>query len=57
MQPPRSYANIQAAVEEVNWSRVWGGVHFRHAVTEGASLGAAVAQAVMRQFEAQFGRA
>ncbi|PSC76017.1 acid phosphatase Vanadium-dependent haloperoxidase [Micractinium conductrix] len=47
----------QEAVDEVNWSRVYGGVHFRHAVTEGAKLGAAVAQAVIEAFEDKFGPA
>ena len=40
-------------MEEVNWSRVLGGVHFRHAVVEGAKLGDQVAQAAMRQFEGE----
>lgn len=41
------------AVEEVNWSRVYGGIHFRQAVTEGAKLGAAVAEAVIEQFDGE----
>ncbi|PRW60432.1 PAP2 superfamily [Chlorella sorokiniana] len=50
---PRTYASVQEAVEEVNDSRVFGGVHFRHAVEEGAKLGAAVAQAVISEFDSK----
>ncbi|PSC69336.1 acid phosphatase Vanadium-dependent haloperoxidase [Micractinium conductrix] len=48
---PRSYAGIQEAVDEVNWSRVYAGVHFKHAVVEGAKLGAKVAEAVIARFD------
>ncbi|KAL4431473.1 hypothetical protein ABPG75_006729 [Micractinium tetrahymenae] len=51
---PRSYNNAQEAADEVNDSRVYAGVHFRHAVTEGAKLGAKVAADVLKQFEAKF---
>lgn len=44
--PPRPQA-----VDEVNWSRVYGGVHFRHAVEQGAALGAAVAEATLEQLD------
>ena len=40
----------------MNDSRVFGGVHFRHAVEEGAKLGATVAQAVISQFESEWSR-
>ncbi|KAI7845827.1 hypothetical protein COHA_000737 [Chlorella ohadii] len=52
--PARTYASIQEAVDDVNDSRVYGGVHFRHAVEEGAKLGASVAQAVLSEFDNKF---
>lgn len=33
---------------------MFAGVHFRHAVEEGAKLGATVAQAVLSQFEGEW---
>ena len=36
------------AVADVNWSRVYGGVHFKHAVTEGAALGRRVGEYVAK---------
>ena len=36
------------AVDDVNWSRVYGGVHFKHAVTEGAALGRKVGEYVVK---------
>lgn len=41
-------------MEEVNDSRVLGGVHFRHAVDEGAKLGAQVAEAVLAKFDGRW---
>lgn len=38
----------------MNDSRVYGGVHFRHAVEEGAKLGASVAQAVLSEFDSEW---
>ena len=32
----------------MNWSRVYGGVHFKHAVTEGAALGRRVGEYVAK---------
>ena len=42
------------AVDDVNESRIFAGVHFRHAVEEGAKLGATVGQAVLSQFEGEW---
>lgn len=40
-------------MDEVNWSRVYAGVHFKHAVVEGAKLGAKVAEAVIARFDCE----
>jgi membrane-associated phospholipid phosphatase len=40
--PPRSFASFQAAADEAGISRLYGGIHFRPAIVEGAKLGACV---------------
>ncbi len=42
--PQRSFASFQAAAEEAGISRLYGGIHFRPAIVEGAKLGACVGQ-------------
>lgn len=50
---PRGYGSVQEAADEVHNSRVYGGIHFRHSVTEGAKIGATVAEAVIEQFDGE----
>ena len=43
----RQYHNFSESLEDVENARVFGGIHFRTATTDGTSLGIAVADYVM----------
>ncbi|KAK3989980.1 phosphatidic acid phosphatase type 2/haloperoxidase [Cladorrhinum sp. PSN332] len=47
----RTYTNISFASEENAWSRIWGGIHFGFAGTEGIKQGEAVAKATLEKFD------
>jgi hypothetical protein len=47
---PRHYESFSAALEEVINARVWGGIHFRTADTQGAIIGKKVAKWERRHF-------
>lgn len=47
----RAYPSLSAASDEVNDSRVFAGIHFRSAVTDGQELGREVADAVAERLE------
>ena len=46
----RTYAKFSQISEEVNDARVWGGIHFRSADTDGYTLGRKVGEIVARDF-------
>ena len=45
--PVRSYPSFAAAAKEAGISRLYGGIHFRHAIEEGAAQGARVGALVV----------
>jgi hypothetical protein len=45
----RGYASTTAMVEELQLARIWGGMHFRYATEDGATLGRQVARWVATQ--------
>jgi membrane-associated phospholipid phosphatase len=52
---PRTYTSIQDIVTEINYSRVYGGVHFLKAVLDGAAVGQKVAHQALQKFTNVFG--
>jgi hypothetical protein len=46
----RTYDSFSAMTDEVNDARVWGGIHFRSADTDGADVGRRIGEVVMREF-------
>jgi hypothetical protein len=46
----RTYRDLDAIMDEVDDARVWGGLHWRHAMRDGAKIGRAVARHVARHF-------
>ena len=42
----RNYKSLTQAADESSWSRLWGGVHFHSADTDGLTLGRLVASKV-----------
>jgi hypothetical protein len=46
----RSYASVHEMVREIKDARVWGGMHFRFANEDGATLGRRTAQWVVRNY-------
>jgi hypothetical protein len=51
---PRTFPSFSAAVEDVNDSRVYGGIHFRRAVEQGSALGAKVGAYVYNKFLSEY---
>jgi hypothetical protein len=45
--PPRHFASFRAAAEEAAMSRLYGGIHFRHAIEEGLRQGDCVGERVL----------
>jgi hypothetical protein len=43
------YASIDDMVEELQIARIWGGMHFRHALADGAALGSKTTRYVLRR--------
>ena len=50
MQKERTYYDLNALMREVDDARVWGGLHWRHTMRDGAQVGRKVAQHVTRNF-------
>ena len=48
--PPREFSRFSEALEEIVEARIWGGIHFRKADTDGAVLGLKVGLAVWLRF-------
>jgi hypothetical protein len=42
----RSYSSLQQMAEEAGYSRLYGGIHYRHSIEQGFTIGAAVAKHV-----------
>lgn len=45
----RTYRSFSELTEEVENARVWGGIHFRSANTDGAEIGRKIGEAVLRE--------
>jgi hypothetical protein len=50
LQPQRHYARVSDLTREVANARVWGGIHFRDATTEGLVLGRKVAHWTLKRY-------
>jgi transcription initiation factor TFIIIB Brf1 subunit/transcription initiation factor TFIIB len=48
----RRFSGFAAAAEENGLSRIYAGIHFRHAVKEGRRQGRSIGRAVARALEA-----
>lgn len=46
-QPPRSFNSFRAAGEEAGWSRLYGGIHYRHSIEAGFWQGRKVAHNII----------
>ena len=46
----RTYARFSQISEEVDNARVWGGIHFRSADTDGTAVGRKIGEIAMRDF-------
>jgi len=47
--PPRAFASFQAAAAEAAISRLYGGIHYRMAIEQGAIEGRRVGELVVRR--------
>lgn len=52
----RTYKRFSQMAQEVNDARVWGGIHFRRADTDGHALGFEIGEIAMRDFAKSAGR-
>jgi hypothetical protein len=50
VQTERSYRHLNALMREIGDARVWGGLHWRHAVRDGEQIGRRVAAHVTRHY-------
>lgn len=50
VQTTRTYHGVDAIMREVEDARVWGGLHWRQAIRDGATIGRAVARHVERHY-------
>jgi hypothetical protein len=53
---PRQFERFSDATEEIVEARIWGGIHFRTADTQGAELGTKVARVIKKAFRPLHGR-
>ena len=47
--PERKYSSLQEAAREAGYSRLYGGIHYRHSIEEGFTLGASAAKQVLKE--------